>query len=124
MNPTAILTAINTAKVAIDTALKVKDSLFGTNALSKSDSSISAKTSDTIDALQVEIELQNKRIDELATFVDKNRIIIQEQNEIIIGLSNALKVTAESVQRQRTIMLAAALVSSVAILISVYVLTR
>lgn len=124
MNPTAILTAINTAKVAIDTALKVKDSLFGTNALSKSDSTISAKTSDTIDALQVEIELQNKRIDELATFVDKNRIIIQEQNEIIIGLSNALKVTAESVQRQRIIMLAAALVSSVAILISVYVLTR
>lgn len=124
MNPTAILTAINTAKVAIDTALKVKDSLFGTNALSKSDSTISAKTSDTIDALQVEIELQNKRIDELATFVDKNRIIIQEQNEIIIGLSNALKVTAESVQRQRIITLAAALVSSVAILISVYVLTR
>ncbi|KQT33278.1 hypothetical protein [Methylophilus sp. Leaf414] len=124
MDPTTILSAINAAKVAIDTAVKVKDNFFGPTASSKSSSTTAAKASATVDALQSEIELHKKRFDELAAFVEENRTIVQEQNEIIIGLSNALKVTAETVQRQRVITFVMALISTVAILVSVYALVH
>ena len=124
MDPTAILSAINAAKVAIDAAVKVKDNFFGSTSASKASSTAAARTSTTVEALQTEFDVQKKRLTEVAAEVSENRTIIQEQNEIIIGLSNALKVTAETVQRQRAITLVLAAVSSASVLLSLYALFR
>lgn len=123
MDASTILQAINAAKVAIDTAVKVKNNFFDHTSTSNT-SSPAASTSTTVETLQTEIDTQKRRLIEVTTEVSENRTIIQEQNEIIIGLSNALKITAESVHRQRIINLTLAVVSLLSVLLSLYALFR
>ena len=124
MDPTTIFGAIRAADLAIDAAAKVKNHFFSSNGSNKANAAKGVKASANLETLQAEVDLQKKQLAEVTAEVADNRAIIQEQNEIIIGLSNALKVTAETTQKLRVFIFVAVAISVVAISVALYVLFR
>lgn len=122
MDPSTIHDAIKLAELAVDAAAKVKNHFFSSSSDSKTSSSQEMNTSATLVTLQTNVNLLKIQFDEVANEVADNKKIIQEQNEIIIGLSNALKVTAENAKRLRMIGFAALALSVVSILAVFYVI--
>jgi hypothetical protein len=124
MGPLTIIGAIQAADLAVDAAVKVKNHFFSSKSTDKTEVAKKAEFSVTIEALQAEVNLQIKQLADVTAEVADNRTIIQEQNEIIIGLSNALKATAETVQKLRVFTIIFASLSLAAIFTAVYVLFR
>lgn len=124
MGPLTIIGAIQAADLAVDAAVKVKNHFFSSKGADKTEAVNKAEISVTIETLQAEVNLQKKQLAELTVEVTDNRTIIQEQNEIIIGLSNALKATAETAQKLRVFTFIFASLSVVAIFVSAYALFR
>ena len=124
MDPLTIFSAIQAADLAIDAAAKVKNHFFSSKSADKTDAVKKAEISVTLETLQAEVNLQKKQLAEVTAEVAENRTIIQEQNEIIIGLSNALKITAETAQKLRVFTFIFASLSVVAIFVALYALFR
>lgn len=124
MNPITILTAISAAKSAIDAAIKVKESFFDAKKEARSEEAATVKSEVDFDALREEINLQKKCLSELASQVEENRTIIERQNAIIIEISSAVKVTAETVKTVKTIAVAATVIAIIAIVVSIYAALR
>lgn len=124
MGPLTIFGAIQAADLAVDAAVKVKNHFFSSKGADKTEAAQKAEISVTIETLQAEVNLQKQQLAEVTAEVADNRAIIQEQNEIIIELSNALKVTAETVQKLRVFTFIFASLSLVAIFVAAYALIR
>ncbi|HEY3301385.1 MAG TPA: hypothetical protein VGJ90_11480 [Methylophilaceae bacterium] len=124
MGPLTIFGAIQAADLAVDAAIKVKNHFFSSKSADKTETVNKAEISVTIETLQAEVNIQKQKLAEVTAEVADNRAIIQEQNEIIIELSNALKVTAETAQKLRVFTFIFALLSVVAIFVAGYVLIR
>ncbi len=122
MGPLTIFGAIQAADLAVDAAVKVKNHFFSSKSADKTEAAQKAEISVTIETLQAEVNLQKQQLAEVTAEVADNRAIIQEQNEIIIELSNALKVTAETVQKLRVFTFIFVLLSLVAIFVAAYAL--
>lgn len=105
MEPTTILAVIKVCVTAIDGAIKIKEGFFGN------------KNTDSL-------KLHEKKLDEFSTKIEENRDILKKQNEIIIELGNALKVTAETARRTRITAIAATVVSAVSIIVAICALLR
>lgn len=124
MGPLTIFGAIQAADLAVDAAIKVKNHFFSSKSAGKTEAVNKAEISVTIETLQAEVNIQKQKLAEVTAEVADNRAIIQEQNEIIIELSNALKVTAETAQKLRIFTLIFASLSIVAIFVAGYGLIR
>lgn len=124
MSPLTIIGAIQAADFAIDAAVKVKNHFFSPKRDERADVAIKSEISVTLETLQTEVNLQKRQLAEMADEVADNRTIIQEQNEIIIELSSALKVTAEAAKRLRVFMFIFAAFSLIAISVALYALFR
>lgn len=124
MSPLTIIGAIQAADLAIDAAAKVKNHFFSSKSGNKTDATTKSEISVTLETLQAAVSLQKKQLAEMAAEVADNRAIIQEQNEIIIGLSNALKVTAEEAKKLRVFTFIFSALSVVAIFVTLYALFR
>ena len=124
MDPLTIIGAIQAADLAIDAAAKVKNHFFSSKAADKTGAAKKEEISVSLETLQADVNLQKKQLAEITAEVAENRTIIQEQNEIIIGLSNALKVTAETAQKLKVFTFIFASLSVVAIFVALYALFR
>lgn len=124
MNPITILTAISAAKSAIDAAIKVKENFFDIKRDTQSVVAATGRSDASIEVLRAEISLQNERLSDLTAQVEENRIIIEKQNTIIIEVSNAVKVTAETVKTVKTMAVTASIIALIAIAVSIYAISR
>lgn len=124
MNPITILTAISAAKSAIDAAIKVKENFFDIKRDAKSGAAATGKSEASIEILREEISLQNERLSDLVAQVEENRIIIEKQNTIIIEVSHAVKVTAETVKTVKTLAVTASIIALIAMAVSIYAISR
>ena len=121
MDPSSIITAISAAKSAIDAAVKVKENFFNSKNSAKYANTALPDAGFSLELLQGEIDLHKKSLSDVMVQVEENRTILEKQNEIIIGLSNALKVTAETAKTLKTISIAACITSVLAIAIALFV---
>lgn len=124
MSPLTIIGAIQAADFAIDAAVKVKNHFFSSKRGDVADVAIKSEISVTLETLQAEVNYQKRQLVEMATEVAANREIIQEQNEIIIELSSALKVTAEAAKKLRVFTFIFAILCLIAISVASYALFR
>lgn len=95
MDPMTIMLAVDAAKTAIDGAIQLKEKFFTKNG-ARSESENISQSATNFDALQSQLVLHKEQINVLSGQLDECRAILEKQNEIIIELSNALKVTAET----------------------------
>ena len=124
MNPITILTAISAAKSAIDAAIKIKENFSDIKRDAKSGGVTTGQSEASIEVLRAEISLQNERLSDLVTQVEENRTIIEKQNTIIIEVSHAVKVTAETVKTVKTLAVTASIIALIAMAVSIYAISR
>lgn len=118
MDPMAIVYAISAAKEAIDGAIQLKEKFF-TKGGPQSEHETELASLPNIEALQSQLIQHEEHLAELKHQLDQCRSILEKQNEIIIELSNALKITAETTKNLKKLLTISIGISGLAMVVAV-----
>lgn len=122
MNPIAIISAISAAKEAIEAAIKVKEKFFDAKPAAPVPVDVEAPEEGLSNqAMQGEIDVLKQQLAQLMSQAEQDRMILEQQNGIIIELSTAVKLTAESAKSLKAFSIVAIILSAGALAFAMYI---